>query len=507
MTSCVKQFDPMIRPSYRFEVADAREEPPMTAIDRRTFLKSGLTVAGGLALAGPFQGMLARAALAQGGLPPVRKGFGPLVPVPDKRDGEIRLLLPKGFNYRSFSYTGESMDDGYTVPGRQDGMAAFRAGRGRIRLVRNHEVNGPGPAIGDADKAYDPMAQGGTTTLEISPHAEKVRSWVSMNGTQLNCAGGAMPWGSWITAEETVNGPDVGNDFSGGDNSKLKQQHGYIFEVESSWGPGQHEMGEPIRMAGRFPHEAVDWAGDHLYLTEDNFNFPSGFYRYLPPVDPFVAGKLVDGGTLEMLAIDGEWNAELHHGRTVGETLPVTWVTIDEPDKTFPEGTSNDEASVFVSSQGLAKGAAIFSRLEGIYAVGNVVYIVSTQGGDAPGSPPGGGFGDGFGQVWRLDIPEQTLTLVYESPGKEVLDLPDNLAVSPRGGILLCEDGTVDNFLRVVTEHGDLWDFSKNAIQGREGEEFAGATFRPNGNVLYVNIQASSGLTLAIWGPFAQGGL
>ncbi|MGH2554527.1 MAG: alkaline phosphatase PhoX [Actinomycetota bacterium] len=479
----------------------------MTAIDRRTFLKSGLTVAGGLALAGPFQGMLARAAMAQGGLPPVRKGFGPLVPIPDKRDGEIRLLLPKGFNYRSFSYTGESMDDGYTVPGRQDGMAAFRAGRGRIRLVRNHEVNGPGPAIGDADKAYDPMAQGGTTTLEISPHAENVRSWVSMNGTQLNCAGGAMPWGSWITAEETVNGPDVGNDFSGGDNSKLKQQHGYIFEVESSWGPGQHEMGEPIRMAGRFPHEAVDWAGDHLYLTEDNFNFPSGFYRYLPPVDPFVAGKLMDGGTLEMLAIDGEWNAELHHGRSVGETLPVTWVTIDQPDNTFPEGTSNDEASQFVSRQGLAKGAAIFSRLEGIYAVGHVVYIVSTQGGDAPGSPPGGGFGDGFGQVWRFDIPEQTLTLVYESPGKEVLDLPDNLAVSPRGGILLCEDGTVDNFLRVVTEHGDLWDFSKNAIQGREGEEFAGATFRPNGNVLYVNIQASSGLTLAIWGPFAQGGL
>jgi secreted PhoX family phosphatase len=480
----------------------------MTAIDRRTFLKSGLTLAGGLALAGPFQGMLARAALAQAGPPRPHKGFGPLVPIPDKRDGEIRLLLPKEFNYRSFSYTGESMSDGYTVPGRQDGMAAFRAGQGRVRLVRNHEINGPGPAFGDADKAYDPMAQGGTTTLEISPRAQNVRSWVSMNGTQLNCAGGAMPWGSWITCEETVNGPDVGDDFSGGDNSKLKQRHGYIFEVDSSWGPGQHEMGEPIRMAGRFPHEAVDWAAEHLYLTEDNFNFPSGFYRYRPPVDPFVAGKLLDGGTLEMLAIDGEWNAELHHGRTVGETLPVTWVTIDEPDKTFPEGTSNDEASVFVSSQGLAKGAAIFSRLEGIYAVGDVVYIVSTQGGDAPGSPPGGGFGDGFGQVWRYDIPVQTLTLVYESPGKDVLDLPDNLTVSPRGGLLLCEDGTVDNFLRVVTPDGDLFDFAKNAIPGREGEEFAGATFSPrSGNVLYVNIQASSGLTIAIWGPFARGGL
>ena len=479
----------------------------MTTIDRRTVLKKGLAAAGGLAFAGPFQGLLARAALAQDGPPPMGEGFGPLGPIPDMRDGVVRLWLPEDFNYRSFSFTGETMSDGVVVPGRHDGMAAFPAGRGRIRLVRNHEINNPGAAFGDAAKAYDPMARGGTSTLEITPHAERVRSWVSMNGTQMNCAGGGMPWGSWLTCEETVNGPDVGPDFTGVPNTSLTQQHGYLFEVPSSWGLGQQQKGVPIRSAGRFAHEAVDWAGDHLHLTEDNFNFPSGFYRYRPPVSPFVAGKLEDGGTLEMLAIDGEPNAELHHGRTVGEALPVTWVTIDEPDKTFPAGTTNDQASVFVSSQGLAKGAAKFSRLEGIHAVGDVVYIVSTQGGDAPGSPPGGGFGDGFGQVFKYDISEQTLTLIYESPGKEVLDLPDNLIVTPRGGVMLCEDGTVDNFLRVVTPEGTLFDFAENRIAGRRGDEFAGATFSPDGNVLYVNIQASSGLTFAIWGPFARGGL
>ncbi|MGH2683674.1 MAG: alkaline phosphatase PhoX [Actinomycetota bacterium] len=477
----------------------------MTTIDRRTLLKKGLTAAGGLAFAGPFQGLLARAALAQTGRPPMGEGFGPLVPIPDKRDGVVRLWLPEDFNYRSFSFTGETMSDGVTVPGRQDGMAAFPAGRGRVRLVRNHEVNGPGTAFGNPAKAYDPMAQGGTSTLEISAHAESVRSWVSMNGTQMNCAGGGMPWGSWLTCEETVNGPDVGPDFTGGDNTLLTQRHGYVYEVKSRWGPGQHEKGVPIRSAGRFAHEAVDWAKGRLYLTEDDFNFPSGFYRYTPPADPMVVGELRDGGMLEMLAIDGEWNAELHTGQTVGEPLPVTWVTIDEPDKEFPEGTTNDQAIVFVANQGLDKGAAIFSRLEGIHAVGDDVYIVSTQGGDAPGNPSG--FGDGFGQVFKHDISEQTLTLVYESPGKEVLDLPDNLIVTPRGGVMLCEDGTVDNFLRVVTPEGTLFDFGKNAIAGREGEEFAGSTFSPSGNVLYVNIQASSGLTFAIWGPFARGGL
>lgn len=478
----------------------------MATIDRRTFLKRGLTATGGLAFAGPFQGLLARAALAQGGRPPMGEGFGPIGPIPDKRDGITRLWLPEDFNYRSFSFTGESMSDGVAVQGRHDGMAAFPSGRGRIRLVRNHEVNGPGPAFGETTKAYDPMARGGTSTLEISPHAERVRSWVSTNGTQMNCAGGAMPWGSWMTCEETVNGPDVGPDFTGGDNTRLEQQHGYIFEVRSSWGPGQHQKGMPIRSAGRFAHEAVDWAQGRLYLTEDNFNFPSGFYRYTPPADPMVVGELQDGGVLEMLAIDGDPNADLHTGQEVGEPLPVAWVTIDEPDTTFPAGTTNDQAIVFVGDQGRAKGAANFSRLEGIHAAGDDVYIVSTQGGDAPGDP-GGGFGDGFGQVWKLDISAQTLTLVYESPGQEVLDLPDNVTVTPRGGVMLCEDGAVENFLRVVTPDGELFDFARNAIEGREREEFAGATFNPNGNVLYVNIQAGSALTFAIWGPFARGGL
>jgi hypothetical protein len=33
-----------------------------------------------------------------------------------------------------------------------------------------------------------------------------VKSWVSISGTTINCAGGATPWDSWITCEETVVG-------------------------------------------------------------------------------------------------------------------------------------------------------------------------------------------------------------------------------------------------------------------------------------------------------------
>ena len=53
--------------------------------------------------------------------------------------------------------------------------------------------------------------------------ARSFASFTSLNGTQMNCSGGIMPWGSWVTCEETVNGPDVGPDFTGASNVTLEQ--------------------------------------------------------------------------------------------------------------------------------------------------------------------------------------------------------------------------------------------------------------------------------------------
>ena len=483
----------------------------MVLTDRREFLKrAGYSVAGLTALSGPLQAIFARGALAVGstGVAANNGGYGPLVPVPDETDGVVRLHLPEGFEYRSITPTGTPMDDGVLTPGRHDGMAAFNAGPSRYRLVRNHEVNGPVGAFGDRSKAYDPVAGGGTTTLEVNRHASQVDSWVSCNGTQMNCAGGATPWGTWLTCEETVNGPDVGNDFTGGNNSLLTKKHGYVFEVQTSWDAGEHATPVPIRSAGRFAHEAVDIdpKTGFLYMTEDNFDFPSGFYRYRAPKNPVTAKKLTDGGTLEMLKIEGRPNAILDKGQTPGVTYGVEWVTIDDPDPTFAPGTTNNQAIVAVGDQGRAKGAATFSRLEGIFYDSGKVYLVSTQGGDTPaGEPPPAGYGDGFGQLWVLDTRQETLTLLFESPSRTVLELPDNLCISPRKCALLCEDGPVENYLRGITPDGEIFDFALNAVAGRQQEEFAGSTFTPDGKVLFVNQQASSGLTFAIWGPWKRG--
>ena len=80
--------------------------------------------------------------------------YGPPVPVADEATGLPLLWLPAGFRYRSFGWTGDPMTDGTPTPARHDGMAAFAAGDGRLRLVRNHEITEG--ACFAPDLAYDP---------------------------------------------------------------------------------------------------------------------------------------------------------------------------------------------------------------------------------------------------------------------------------------------------------------------------------------------------------------
>ena len=485
------------------------------SVERRTLLKT----TAGAAIGGPFAGLAAMPANAHQPPDP-----GSLVPVPDERDGKVRLHLPEGFRYRSFHDTESpvTLSDGTALPGRHDGMGAFAGPRHSVLLVRNHEVNNPGTPFGPGTP-YDEAAQGGTTTVQVTPTGDVIRAFTSLNGTMMNCSGGEMPWGSWVTCEETVNGPDVGADFTGRPNVPLQKRHGYVFEVPVSHQPGSGQSSrQPITQAGRFAHEAVsfDPKAGHLYLTEDDFGFPSGFYRYLPPVHPMKVGELRDGGTLQMLKVVGVDNAHLEAQQATGATYDVEWVDIAEPDVEYdytpgqPAPTPNDTAITHVSSQGMAQGAAGFSRLEGQVYDKGVVYFTSTQGGGAAESGPDttSGYGNGSGQVWAYDTRRSTLTCVFQSPGPLVLDLPDNVTTSKAGTLVVCEDSSGDNYIRGLSRHGQLFDIALNRLTTsagapRFGDEFAGSTFSPDGRTLFVNIQASAGMTFAIWGRWRSIGV
>ena len=356
-------------------------------------------------------------------------------------------------------------------------MGAFPGSGGTTTLVRNHEVNNPVGAFGPGTP-YDAAAGGGTTTIRTTATGEVLSAFTSLNGTMMNCSGGEMPWGSWITCEETVNGPDVGPDFTGASNTTLEKPHGYVFEVPA----GGQSNREPITQAGRFAHEAVafDPREGRLYLTEDNFGFASGYYRYTPKRNPMKTGSLDNEGVLEMLAVKNQPNAHLEGQQKPGRRYKVEWVRIDEPDflydytpgETAP--TPNDEAIVFVGDQGRAKGAAYFSRLEGQVYEDGVVYFTSTQAGGAQESgtkadDPVRGYGKGYGQVWAYDVRSETLTCVFQSPGPEVLDFPDNVTTSNSGTLVVCEDSSGDNYLRGLTRQGRIWDIALNRLKTPDG--------------------------------------
>lgn len=122
------------------------------------------------------------------------------------------------------------MSDGSPVPGRHDGMAAFAGDQGQIILVRNHELSPDksvaeqGPAVLGANP-YDPKCKGGTTTLVLNGNRQLLRDYVSLSGTVRNCAGGATPWGSWISCEENTATPQT--------DPGVSKPHGYAFEVPS----------------------------------------------------------------------------------------------------------------------------------------------------------------------------------------------------------------------------------------------------------------------------------
>jgi secreted PhoX family phosphatase len=467
------------------------------SIDRRTFLRRAAVIGGGFAA----PSLMGLSSISDSRRPvPRTDGYGPLV----RSSHAPELWVPRGFRVRKLSTTRTPslVNPAFEVRYGVDGMSAFAGcASGTVRLVRNHEVAEPAATaqlLGPGERAYDRKAGGGTSTLELRQgrdgEVELVREFVSLSGTAVNCAGGRTPWGSWISCEETTVGPNRGG---------YEQPHGYCFEVPADADAEVEPV--PLKALGRFVHEAlaVDAQTGIVYLTEDMRHDPaiaggrgSGFYRFLPRVP----GRLAEGGRLQMLRVKDRPQYFTGTGQTVRAPLAVDWVDIDDPD---PAEAEMNVSAVF--QQGWAKCGAMFERLEGCFAGDGDIYFDATEGGDVRA-----------GQVWcyrPTGADEGVLTLLFESPSRDVLDSPDNLCLSPRGGLMICEDGLTEQFIRALTPEGRLFDMVRT---DGAAAEFAGVCFSPNGRTLFFNIQGGTtaaraatlaGGTYALWGPWTDGPL
>ena len=421
-------------------------------------------------------------------------------------DPDRLIDIPEGFGYDIVSRRGSSMNDGLSVPGAHDGMAAFAGDNGRVILVCNHELTPLSDLAGPFEqqlqmlpeskksRLYDrggdatPGAGGTTTTIYNPATRETEYQFLSLGGTDTNCAGGKTPWNSWLSCEESFSARGSGSPSHGVEIIR-DCDHGYVFEVPAS--ARELVKAIPLRDMGRFEHEAAavhDRSGV-VYLTEDQWD--SLFYRFLPNVP----GELHRGGRLQALAIHDKPSISTQNWQRqeilIGEALQIRWIDLHNVDS-----SRND-----LRHRGATDGAATFARAEGLAAAGDRFAFTCTIGGP-----------DRLGQIFTYkpspfegtpreqDAPGE-LQLIAEATPDSMLHNCDNLTMAPWGDLIVCEDtddSTDHCALIAVRPDGRQYMIANNAYSD---SELAGVCFSPDGKTLFVNIQYP-GMTVAITGPW-----
>ena len=409
-----------------------------------------------------------------------------IIPIQNDPKGILNLL--KGFKYKIISKKGQSMSDGLTVPDHADGMASFNGENGKIILVRNHEIGhyktiekllDKNPMqknkkfiknfssyIYDLGPDYNPCG-GGTTTIVYNPKTKKVeKEYLSLAGTLVNCGGGVTPWNTWISCEETVETKS----------KNLSKNHGYNFEVIPSENIKLNKA-IPLKDMGRFRHEAIaiDPVSSIAYQTEDRDD--GLVYRFIPNVKK----QYVKGGKLQALMLKNMVSNDTRNWEKVNFKKNIKynigWLELDGIDN--PKDDLRYRAA--------KKGAAIFARPEGMWYDNNYIYFTCTTGGVKK-----------IGQVWKINLADQTMEMLFESYSSSIMKKCDNITIAPWGDVIICEDGKGKDRLIGLKQDGSTYVIAENFLNNAE---FAGVNFAPDGKTLFVNIYSPT-MTIAITGPW-----
>lgn len=407
---------------------------PVDATKRREFLRQLFWSAGAAGVVGWSWPGLAQAATsassAAAASPAAGFDFSSLGPL--REPDALGLSLPAGFTARIVAVSGERPAPGasiwHTYP---DGGATFAAPDGGWVYANNSEV---------------PLGAGGVSALRFDRHAQVVGAHRILNGTSTNCAGGATPWGTWLSAEET--------------------SLGRVWECLPFGSASQAAVRPAL---GTFKHEAVAVDPVHrtLYLTEDEGQ--GRFYRFVCSESDWPASAprpALKSGRLQVLQVDGVAANQLPPDEMdLSRPRRVSWVDVSSP--SLPQ-------SVVRGVLGSKAPGTVFRGGEGLWYFKGIVYF-STKGDN---------------RIWAFEPATQQLQVIYDfataSPADRVLSGVDNLTVSRHGDVLVAEDGgnmelcviLPDRRVKVLLR-----------VHGQDESEITGPAFSPDGTRLYFNSQ------------------
>jgi secreted PhoX family phosphatase len=386
---------------------------------RRDFLRTGAVTAGALAFGPAFW----RQALAA----PARPGAGPYGPLqaPDLNG----IALPRGFSSRLVAQGGQVVPaTSHTWHAFSDGAATFATPDGGWILVSNSEA--------------PPQTGGGASAIRFRRDGGVDSAYRILGDTNLNCAGGPTPWGTWLSCEEFA--------------------RGRVWECDPTGvrAPVAHDA------MGVFEHEAVcvDPVGRRVYLSEDDGR--GGFYRFTPERYPALSRGLLE---IAVVRPDGV----------------VDWARLPDP------RAESRPTRIQVPN------STVFRRGEGVWFDSGIVYLATT------GDERIWAYNTGTETIEVLydarafrNPPLTEVDNVTVSRSGDLFVCEDNGDLSM--GVITPER-QVANFLQLVgSQH--------SGAGGDLSSELAGVVFDPSGTRMYFASQRAfgSGAIYEITGPFRQ---